>query len=139
MKIPVSRVPPEGLTDHATYDPSTLDMEREDIHLDQPFTVDAFAAKADQELVVTAQIHCVLRLTCARCLEDFSSTINTNSVWSYHVKPTDIVDIMDDVRQEIILAYPMVPLCQLECKGLCPTCGQNLNTAGCAHQQPASP
>ncbi len=135
MKISVSRVPPEGLKDHATYHPSTLDMERDDIHVDQPFTVDAFIAKAEQELVVRAEIACSLRLTCARCLEEFSSTISADAVWSYHVKPTEIVDITEDVRQEIILAYPMIPMCRPECKGLCPVCGQNLNTASCAHQQ----
>jgi uncharacterized protein len=43
------------------------------------------------------------------------------------VAPTDVVDITDDIRQEIILAYPMIPICQQNCKGLCPVCGQNLN------------
>ena len=133
MKISVSRVPDEGLKDHASYDPAAMDMERDDIHLDRPFTVDAFIIKADQELVVNAAVHCSLRLTCARCLEDFHTTLATDAVLSYKVKPNDIVDITDDVRQEIILAYPMVPICQATCKGLCSACGQNLNVASCSH------
>lgn len=34
--------------------------------------------------------------------------------------------------EEFSLALPMKPLCDAACKGLCPTCGANLNTAPCA-------
>ncbi len=138
MKIAVSRVPEEGLTDHATYDPRPLDMEREDIHLDQPFTVDAAITKADEELVVSVQIRCPARFSCARCLEEFRSDVVTQTVLSYKVRPTDIVDITEDVRQEIILAYPMIPVCRPDCKGLCSSCGQNLNAAACRHHAATS-
>ena len=133
MKIYVSRVPAEGLKDHATYDPHPLDMERDDIHLDEPFQVDTFITKADEELVVRAAIHCPLRLSCARCLEDFRCVEETDTIFSYRVRPTDVVDITEDVRQEIILAYPMIPICRTDCKGLCSACGQNLNVAACSH------
>ena len=135
MKIHVNQVPPEGLKDHAAYDPSTLDMERFDVHLREPFEVDAFITKADQELVVSAEIRAPLRLTCARCLEEFLSIVSTDAMFSYKVQPTDVVDITEDVRQEIILAYPMIPVCQPDCKGLCSSCGQNLNVAPCSHHQ----
>ena len=133
MKIHVNRIPDEGFKDHATYDPSTMDMDREDIHADGPFEVDAFITKADQELVVDADIRCALRLSCARCLEEFSSMVSVEAVFSYKVRPTDVVDLTEDVRQEIILAYPMVPVCQPGCKGLCSARGQNLNTTSCNH------
>ena len=45
----------------------------------------------------------------------------------------EMVDITDDVRQEIILAYPMIPICAPGCKGLCPACGWNLNQGSCVH------
>ncbi len=138
MIIDVNRIPEEGLTEHATYDPSAMDMERFDVHLDQPFEVDAFITKADQEVVVTAQIRCPVRLSCARCLEEFTSDLRPGGIFSYRVKPTEVVDITEDVRQEIILAYPMVPVCRPDCKGLCPACGQNLNQASCSHQASAA-
>jgi len=133
MKIHVNRVPETGVSNRASYDPSTMDMERPDIHLREPFDVEAFMALAEKELVVRAGIHCPLVMTCARCLEEFPSTIRSDAVFSYTVQPTDVVDITEDLRQEIILAYPMVPLCRPECKGLCRSCGQNLNTASCSH------
>ena len=136
MKIHVDRVPEGGLEEHATYDPTTLDMDREDIRLLEPFDVQAFIRLADEELVVNAQIRCPLHLLCARCLEEFTSTVQTDAIYSYEVQPSDVVDITEDVRQEIILSYPMIPLCRPNCRGLCRTCGQNLNAASCSHQAP---
>ncbi len=134
MKIYVNRVPEAGIRGHARYDPTTMDMDRDDVHLREAFAVEAMIVKADRELVVTAQIDCPLSFTCARCLEEFPATLKTHAVFSYKVQPTDVVDITDEVRQEIILAYPMVPVCQPDCQGLCGVCGQNLNTVSCGHQ-----
>ena len=134
MKIHVNRVPPEGLKEHAIYDPSAMDMDRPDIRLSEPFEAEIFATKVDQELVVDVDIRCSLRLTCARCLEEFPSALTADALFSYKVHPTDVVDITDDVRQEVILAYPMVPTCRPDCKGLCSACGRNLNVASCSHQ-----
>ena len=134
MKIQVSRVPAEGLKEQATYEPSLLDMERDDIHIDGAFEVDAFITKVDEELVVDVDIHCPLRLTCARCLEEFRHEARADTIFSYTVGPTDVVDITEDVRQEVILTYPMIPVCQPECKGLCHVCGRNLNVDPCSHQ-----
>ena len=134
MQIHVSQVPEEGLKEHASYDPSSLDMEREDIRLPEPFEVDADINKVDEQLVVRAAIHCPLRMICGRCLEEFNAAVTPRAIFSYTVRTTDVVDITDDVRQEIILAYPMIPLCSPGCKGLCVACGQNLNHGSCAHQ-----
>lgn len=138
MKIQVNRIPEEGLRERVTYDPAALDMEREDVHLVQPFTVDAFITIVDTELIVDVEIRCPVRLCCARCLEEFDSAVTAKSLFTYKVQPVEVVDITEDVRQEIILAYPMVSLCRPECKGLCAACGQNLNAGSCSHQAEAA-
>lgn len=133
MKINVHQIPPEGLHEEASYDPAPLDMGREDIVLPAPFEVKAFIVKADPEVVVDADIRCPLRLTCARCLTEFDRTVAPHAVFSYEVPSTDVIDITEDVRQEIILAYPMIPVCRPDCRGLCRVCGQNRNERLCAH------
>ena len=138
MKIQVNRIPDEGLRERVTYDPAALDMGRDDVHFVQPFAVDAFITKADTELVVDVDIRCPVRLACARCLEQFDSTVTTKALFTYQVASADVVDITEDVRQEVILAYPMVPVCRPDCKGLCASCGQNLNTGTCSHQAEAT-
>ena len=135
MKIHVSRVPAEGLQEHATYEPAELDMAREDVRITAPFEADAAVALADRELVVQAEIRATLQQICARCLEEFTTPLTLRQVFSYAVRPGDVVDITDDVRQEIMLAYPLIPVCAPGCRGLCGACGQNLNRASCAHAE----
>jgi len=134
MHIHVNRVPPEGLQQRASYDPAPLDMEREDIRLREPFEVDAVVSKVERELVIQAAIRAPLAVSCARCLEEFRTVVQAEATFSYTVQPTDVMDITDDVRQEVLLAYPMVPVCRAECRGLCAVCGANLNVSSCSHQ-----
>jgi len=48
-----------------------------------------------------------------------------------------VVDLTDLIRETLILSLPMKPLCDVECKGLCPDCGANLNeeTCECKHEE----
>jgi uncharacterized protein len=139
MKIAVSRIPEEGLHEEGAIDPRTLDMARDDCRPASPIRVAADALHTDRQLIVTAQMGCTLECACARCLESFTVPIATRAILTYAVQPTDVVDITDDIRQEIILEYPMVPVCQPACKGLCVTCGQNLNAEACQHQTAEPP
>jgi uncharacterized protein len=48
------------------------------------------------------------------------------------VSPSDVeIDFTADIRDAIILAIPIKILCREDCKGLCPQCGQNLNSETC--------
>lgn len=42
------------------------------------------------------------------------------------------IDIADMIRQEIILHFQLNPLCSNSCKGLCLSCGTNLNKKTCS-------
>ena len=41
------------------------------------------------------------------------------------------IDVTPAVREELLLAAPRYALCREDCKGWCPQCGQDLNTASC--------
>ena len=46
----------------------------------------------------------------------------------------------DVVREQVLLSLPGRILCQPDCKGLCPRCGQNLNQGQCSCEDtPADP
>jgi uncharacterized protein len=51
------------------------------------------------------------------------------------VEPFDgkTIDLDPVIREQVMLALPVTVLCREECKGLCPTCGQDLNEQGCGH------
>ena len=44
----------------------------------------------------------------------------------------DGLELEDVLREQVLLSLPARALCSEGCKGLCPQCGQNLNTAACS-------
>ena len=94
-----------------------------------------------------------LELPCSRCLEPFRFPVNTSFDLRYHpasemsqdeereVEDDDLgtsyyrddqIDLNELLREQFYLALPMKPLCDEDCKGLCPRCGTNLNTGSCS-------
>ncbi|WP_447977827.1 YceD family protein [Candidatus Nitrospira bockiana] len=53
----------------------------------------------------------------------------------------DRLDLAEMLREHIILAMPMQPLCQQGCRGLCPVCGRDRNEGecGCSEARQNSP
>jgi uncharacterized protein len=45
-----------------------------------------------------------------------------------------VLDLKPAVREHWLLAVPRFALCKEGCRGLCPTCGENLNYANCGHE-----
>lgn len=43
------------------------------------------------------------------------------------------VDLRPAIREQFLLEVPAFVLCRPDCKGLCPTCGINLNQGACSH------
>jgi uncharacterized protein len=93
-----------------------------------------------------------LELTCSRCLEPFRLPVATEFDLRYvprvenagegerEVEEDDLstafydgdeIDLAQLIMEQFQLALPMKPLCRDDCKGLCPTCGTNLNTGAC--------
>lgn len=50
----------------------------------------------------------------------------------YIVIEGDELDLDELIYSDIILLTPTKFLCKEDCKGLCPTCGKNLNEGDCA-------
>ncbi len=42
------------------------------------------------------------------------------------------IALEDVLREQVLLSLPARTLCQLDCKGLCPRCGQNRNEIACS-------
>jgi uncharacterized protein len=49
----------------------------------------------------------------------------------------DQLDLEPLARDAVLLELPLAPLCTEECRGLCPTCGTNLNEGSCACPGPS--
>jgi len=49
------------------------------------------------------------------------------------------IDLEPLFREQFVLAIPYAPLCTEDCKGLCPQCGIDRNTATCTCEPPIDP
>jgi uncharacterized protein len=45
------------------------------------------------------------------------------------------IDLDPVIREQVLLALPVTVLCREECRGLCATCGQDLNEQDCGHAE----
>jgi uncharacterized protein len=92
---------------------------------------------------------------CSKCLEKFTETIfipemqrvflfeevkNSDDEFDvfYVNKRHSEIDATDMIRQEIILHFQLNPLCSNSCKGLCYSCGTNLNKKTCSCEKKES-
>ncbi len=132
MKINISQVPPEGLEINEDQDTTPLEVGTADINFVSPLRISCKANKFGNILNVKGAFRAKVKLRCSRCNEKFLSEIKGKFERDYPLTTKDTLDITDGIREEVILAYPLVLLCKKNCKGLCPQCGKNLNKAKCS-------
>ena len=89
------------------------------------------AVKYDDIVSVAYNISGYFLLECSRCLEQFKYDVNIDFESSFD-KDTYEIDILEQIRENLILNIPMQPLCKQDCKGLCQVCGKNKNISNCS-------
>lgn len=109
--------------------------------------------RTNRSVLVQGIIKSQTEITCSRCLKAFICNLSLKIEEEYFPtidiitgvklpKPEDpgsftidehhIIDLTEAIRQYIVIAMPMKPLCKETCAGLCSICGKNLNLGDCA-------
>jgi uncharacterized protein len=103
-------------------------------------------SKSGDEYLLTSNIRGALDATCGRCLEPARVAVDAPLVVTFVPADDDEdvgddadvvgfagneIDLSDEVRDEILLAIPLKPLCSEACLGLCSVCGGNRNVVAC--------
>ncbi len=133
VKVHVEDIPLEGLelTEEISPGKISLDLASQGIIFVAPVNTKAKILKSGSEVFAEVKLEGPLEYTCSRCLAKFQKVFKKTFNLSREVKPGDVLDINEDIRQEMMVDYPMKLLCKADCKGLCPNCGQNLNVGNC--------
>jgi len=132
MKINIDQIPPQGLTLEETIPPKSLELDTEIAQLSSPIQIKADVAKITNAVTVELNLNTQINFICSRCLNEFAVSLKKNLKLNYQVdKGQHEIDLNTDIRQDIILEYPIKPLCKPDCRGLCPRCGKNLNEGIC--------
>lgn len=94
--------------------------------------------------LVTATARAPLAGECARCLDPFTSAteVRLQELFAYeagsadadsYLQAGDLLDLEPALRDALVLALPLAPLCSGDCPGLCVECGIRLADAGPGH------
>ena len=102
--------------------------------------------KTPQGLLLQGDFSATTEVECVRCLKKFEKQF----AWSFtelyafdqrSVTDSDLfvpedahIDLQEILREYATLELPISPMCQADCKGLCPVCGENLNEKDCGHR-----
>ena len=139
MEINVKRIKDgESVELTHTYDPKELGLEKYDVRYAEPLSFTATAERIRATLSIRGNLKTILQIGCMRCLKPVDQAANEPFEFYHTLKQEEVLDITDQVRESMILSYPVKFLCSEECKGLCSHCGQNLNegVCGCREEMP---
>lgn len=133
-----------------TYDLATLEAGPDEYRFEKPLAWSVTITNTGDALLVDGVVSGVAKTDCARCLDEYQAEY-TGEVQGYfllseeNAAPEDMDDDEFDVlpaskeidmkpllEAGILLELPLIPLCKEDCKGLCSTCGENLNQRKCS-------
>jgi uncharacterized protein len=149
---------PVGTAQVVELDPADeLELGDESVGLAGPLSGRLRLRRTNQGILVDGPIEASVALTCVRCLEPFTQSISfvleeqfyptidvntgislpeTDNELIFPIDQNHQLDLREAIRQNLLLALPMQPLCKETCAGLCPQCGKNLNEGPCNCQPP---
>lgn len=99
--------------------------------------------KLESEILAEFDGRVTLNLVCDRCLAEYHTDLITKFKQVYVAGIADLdetrmtvdknsqIDILEPLRQEIIVSLPLKKICKTDCAGICVTCGKNLNVEKC--------
>jgi uncharacterized protein len=147
MRLIVSDIPEEGLEQESDVPVVTGENTEPDIaHALLRFFRIGKSVQVDGSIQISASMRC------SRCVGDFSCPLDiafkeeyipfeeldpeadhelTGSELNIGFYRNDEIDTGELVKEQVLLAVPMKPLCSMECRGICPECGTNLNERAC--------
>lgn len=131
--------------------------EVEGMTLTAPVTGTIIASSTGRVLLLEGSVDTEIELACSRCGGTYRQPVHAEFQEDFVVQPpvpggqalaieededepdtrfffpgTLDLNLDELLRQSILLALPVKPLCQDDCRGLCSRCGTNLNDARCA-------
>jgi uncharacterized protein len=111
---------------------------------------DIILIRTNRGIIVRGKITACVRGICSRCLKPIDCEVKydfdeealpsgtgmegLSSEGQYDnliIDEDHTLDLSEAIRQYALLAVPAKPLCRLDCAGICPTCGHDLNQESC--------
>lgn len=119
------------------------------LDIEKPIGIDVIAVPAGilnldlrlesvaEGILATGEFDVIAKGECIRCLDPIELELERNfqELYAYEANPDeeeedqllmdgDVMDLEAPIRDAIVLALPINPVCDEDCQGLCPECGQ---------------
>ncbi len=136
-----------------------IDRLDEDTILISPLVGQVKFLRTGSDILVYGSLQTIIQKSCGRCLISFTTPISmeleeqfyptvdvttgsalsppTDSDEANRINEQHILDLLEVVRQGLLLESGGFLYCRPDCKGLCPQCGQDRNTNSCTCQDDA--
>lgn len=156
--VGIAEILETGLALDTTVTPGSLHLPQgEDAMVTEPVRVQGVLTRMAEQIYFQGRIRGVVAVPCSRCLDvvhtDFSAEIrviflppasdllagsgyrsSTMDELDLYMHDGNTVDLRPLIREQVVLSYPVQPLCREDCAGLCQVCGKNQNVESCTCQ-----
>ena len=115
----------------------------------EPLVIDFKAEAVSDGVLISGRIVSLAEGECGRCLEELKEDVDQEfrELFLYESRKSeneedddelfamdgDIADIEVPIRDAVVLAMPLNPLCKPDCLGLCSECGERMEKLGPDH------
>jgi uncharacterized protein len=156
MRLELSHIREPETSFHKVFQPADLPDGDGDYRVTAPVDLRMTIHKDQDRFRLVGTVKSALELECSRCLEPYVLPVDREFDLRYlpsgaaepksddeeetEVEEDDVsitfyrdeqIDLNELLREQFYLALPMKPLHAADCKGICPQCGTNRNTAPC--------
>jgi len=107
---------------------------------------------------VSGRVSAEVTLACSRCLASYNEEVDSHFTIFFRKGTSqdvdeeeeielgehdlisafysgDEIDLSHEIEEQVAMGIPLKPLCSEECRGLCPTCGIDMNLSACSCQR----
>jgi len=131
-------------------DPDSFEQVREDVRKIKELVFNLVIQKSGEEYYCQGKLIGKAVIECSRCLADYVADLEETTDFIIcsdiqtadkdvaddedyaFLKGNDLrTDLTDIIYQALVLSLTLKPLCSETCRGLCPSCGINLNHKEC--------
>jgi len=152
MVIDLSRFDPDGIAFDEPLRPAELPVDGGPPVVVVSGRLTGTAERGERGIELRARFDARVRLGCSRCLEPYETDLGADveltlvpdavelAAEDSEVSEADAllfyaeagrVELDAVAREQIYLNLPLKPVCRADCRGLCPTCGENRNRIEC--------
>ena len=153
MVFGIEEIGDKGLCFSLVLKKDHLEIDQEGLNVNVDITINGSLTRIGDDVYLKGTVMTSVDASCSRCLDTLSYPIDSDlkshfvpSLDQYtserdvelHASDIDAevyenqqIDLTQSIRDSILLAVPVICLCNEDCKGICSLCGKNLNQGLC--------